>query len=190
MEISLEISEIILNFARDVVRFRVVGGELHPPDLAHYPQLLQPAGCFVSLHRCGSHALRGCIGMLQSDRPLIETLRGSAEAVLKDPRFTHDPVTAQELPNLEIEVTVIHPMQPAPSPLEFEPKTQGIFLTVAGHNGCFLPQVARDTGWSREQLLARLCTEKLGLHADAWRHPSAALQTFSVEVIGPGPLLI
>jgi len=190
MEISTEISEIILNIARDVVRSCVVGGEFQRPDLAHYPQLTQPAGCFVSLHHRDSHALRGCIGMLQSDRPLIETLQGSAQSVLKDPRFTHDPVTAQELPHLDIEVTIVHPMQPAPSPLEFEPKTQGIFLTVAGHTGCFLPQVARDTGWTREQLLARLCTEKLGLGADAWRHPSAVLQTFSVEVIGPGPLLI
>jgi len=48
--------------------------------------------------------------------------------------------------------------------------------------------VARDTGWTREQLLDRLCTEKLGLHPASWRHaPMVKLQRFTTLVIGPEP---
>jgi AMMECR1 domain-containing protein len=53
----------------------------------------------------------------------------------------------------------------------------------------FLPQVARETGWTRQQLLSRLCTEKLGLPENAWTDPSAALHTFTADVIGPTPVM-
>ena len=59
------------------------------------------------------------------------------------------------------------------------------YLTMGGRTGCFLPQVARETGWSKEQLLGRLCQEKLGLAAIAWKHPEARLFTFTALIIGP-----
>jgi hypothetical protein len=49
----------------------------------------------------------------------------------------------------------------------------------------FLPQVARDTGWTREQLLDRLAQEKMGLPLDTWRQPYAKLFTFESTIIGP-----
>jgi AMMECR1 domain-containing protein len=76
-------------------------------------------------------------------------------------------------------------MKPAKSCLDFDPSIHGIFLTIGGRGGCFLPQVARDTGWAREQLLARLCSEKLGMPADAWKQPPARLFTFTAEILGP-----
>jgi AMMECR1 domain-containing protein len=47
--------------------------------------------------------------------------------------------------------------------------------------------VARETGWTREQLLSRLCVEKMGLPADAWKLPGAKLQVFTTSVVGPEP---
>jgi hypothetical protein len=58
---------------------------------------------------------------------------------------------------------------------------------LLGRTGCFLPQVARETGWIREQLLSRLCTEKMGLQPEAWKHPGAVLEIFSILVVGPEP---
>ncbi len=71
--------------------------------------------------------------------------------------------------------------------MDFEPLLDGIYLTIAGRSGCFLPQVARETGWSRERLLSQLCTEKLGIAAELWKSPEARLQTFSTQMIGPVP---
>lgn len=156
-----------------------------PPDLD--PMLLQPAGCFVTLHESTTHRLRGCIGRLDTAQPLLPTVEHMAQAVLEDPRFVDHPVAPEELPHLELEITVIFPLRPAAHALDFEPLDDGIYLTIDGWSGCFLPQVARETGWTKEQLLSRLCTEKMGLPADAWQGPGAKLHVFSTYVIGPEP---
>jgi len=65
---------------------------------------------------------------------------------------------------------------------------EGIYLTFGESGaGCFLPQVARETGWSKEQLLDRLCVEKMGLLASAWHDPRAKLFVFTTLEIGPEP---
>jgi uncharacterized protein len=191
MQLSDPAKQSLLAMGVDLVRRNLspqAGQTPSPPVIPNDPELMQPAGCFVSLHDKQTHALRGCIGILESKLPLRETLAAAAEGVIKDPRFVLQPVTFDELPNLEIEITVIAPMQPAPSPLDFDLQQQGIFLTIAGRSGCFLPQVARETGWNRQQLLARLCTEKLGLPDTAWRRPDASLRTFTAQILGPHPM--
>jgi AmmeMemoRadiSam system protein A len=189
MELGDSIQQAILNAATKIVVSRLRGmGTPIDLNLPDDPSLLQPAGCFVSLHRTDNHALRGCIGVLENPRPLREILVNASESVLNDPRFSAQPVTAMELEQLDIEVSVMGPLTPVPSPLHFEPKLHGICLNVAGRSGLFLPQVARETGWDREQLLARLCYEKLGLAPLAWKHPSAQMRTFTAIVIGPKPI--
>jgi AmmeMemoRadiSam system protein A len=152
------------------------------------PALLQPAGCFVSLHQKSNHALRGCIGRMDATQPLMDTLRYSAAAALDDPRFVKNRVTLRDLPRLTLEVSVLSPLVPAANPLAFEPGEHGIYLTIGNRSGVFLPQVARETGWTREQLLDRLCSEKMGLNARAWQDPQARLQTFLGVIVGPEPV--
>ena len=109
--------------------------------------------------------------------------------MLRDPRFVMHPVALGELPSLELEISVLSPLQPASSPLDFDPLQHGIYLTIGDRAGCFLPQVARETGWTKEQLLDRLCTEKMGLSSFAWRNPQATLHTFQVIILGPEPFV-
>jgi AmmeMemoRadiSam system protein A len=186
MATSPEIRQAILDLAADVVTRRLGGDPRQLPDL-NDPLFSQPGGCFVSLHRRDTHALRGCIGLLDGGKPFLQSLTSAAEAVIGDLRFLAQPVTRPELPQLTIEVTILGPLQKANSPLDFEPKEQGIHLTLGGRSGLFLPQVARETGWTRQQLLSRLCTEKLGLPESGWNDPAAELRIFSAEVIGPRP---
>lgn len=164
-----------------------------PVDLApappQFPELSDPCGCFVSLHERDTHRLRGCVGRIDSGKSLWETVHLTAADVISDPRFVHhQPVKIDEAPNLEIEISVLSPPHPAASALDFDLLQDGIYLIYGSRAGFFLPQVARDTGWTKEQLLARLCTEKLGLPADTWQRPDAKLFTFKVEVIGPEPV--
>jgi uncharacterized protein len=109
--------------------------------------------------------------------------------VLSDPRFVHQPVTRHELPDLEIEISVLSPLRPAPGPLEFDLAIDGVYLIWGQRAGCFLPQVARETGWCREHLLDRLCAEKMGLPAGSWRDPRAKLFLFTALMIGPEPFV-
>lgn len=183
MDLSIEHQRILLDLARDTIRSELSGTLCQP--LPADPHLHQLAGCFVSLHELRAHRLRGCVGRLDANAPLAPTVRQMARSVLEDPRFYHYPISLADLPNLDIELSILSPLRPADSPLDFDLLTDGIYLTCGDRSGCFLPQVARETGWPKERLLERLCTEKLGMPADAWKHAEARLSKFTVLLIGP-----
>ena len=173
-----------MDLSRRVIRGVLRGEEVGPvacPD----PALLNPAGCFVSLHTLGQHRLRGCVGKVEATGPLWEAVATTAANVLRDPRFGRDRVALDELPGLDLELSILSPLRPAAHPLDFDPRVHGIYLTCIGRSGLFLPQVGRETGWTREQLLNRLCSEKLGLPPTYWMQAGAQLQTFTTLIIGP-----
>jgi AmmeMemoRadiSam system protein A len=187
MDLSPGSRSELLQIARSSLRAAVDGRELilAPPSAT---DLLQPAGCFVSLHERESHRLRGCIGRLEASSPLWQIVRETAATVLDDPRFVEQRVTVSDLPKLDLEVSVISPLAPAATCTSFDLLNDGIYLTCGERTGCFLPQVARETGWTREQLLDRLCTEKLGIDPRAWRRGDAKLMRFTTLIVGPEPV--
>jgi AmmeMemoRadiSam system protein A len=184
LHLDLDIRKSLLDLARGAIR-ESLGGCAAAEATAEDSSLQQPAGCFVSLHNLQTHVLRGCVGRLDAQQALWLAVRDSARSVLTDPRFREHPVTLAELPRLEIEISVLSPLRAAGHPLDFDLVEHGIYLMMGGRTGCFLPQVARETGWSKEQLLTRLCTEKLDMPAMTWKHPEARLFTFTAVIIGP-----
>jgi AmmeMemoRadiSam system protein A len=183
MNLSTDQQRQLLDLARASLRAALTGEER--PPLPEDEELRQAAGCFVSLHAVEGHRLRGCVGRLDAKGPLAEVVAAMAQAVLEDPRFVDSPVTLDELAGLEIELSILSPLKPAEHPLDFDPTMDGIYLTFGDRCGCFLPQVARETGWSKQQLLDRLCTEKLGLSSLAWKHPNSRLYRFTALLVGP-----
>lgn len=177
----------LLEFTRAAIR-RELGDAVTLPCLSDSAFSIQ-AGCFVSLHRRDTHRLRGCIGLIRAEAPLRDSLAEMAVAAVHDGRFRDNPVTLAELPDLDLELSILSPFEPASTPLDFDLQLHGIYLTFRGRAGLFLPQVARETGWSREMLLQRLCAEKMGLPADAWRQPDARLSRFQVYIVGPEPFV-
>lgn len=187
MNLSPDDQSALLDLARASIRASLAGES--EPAIPDSPTLAQPAGCFVSLHEMGTHRLRGCVGRLEAKAPLAKTVAAMSQAVLEDPRFLTDPVTAAELGDLEIELSILSPLIPAADPTDFDLLRDGIYLTHGDRAGCFLPQVARETGWSKEQLLDRLCSEKLDLPPSTWRAPDAQLYRFTTLLVGPEPFL-
>ncbi len=188
MDFTASQRSLLLDIARRQIQ-QHLGRRALPAVAEDDPVLIQPASCFVTLHATGERRLRGCIGQIRATGPLLESVKEMAMAVLDDPRFRVNPVTLDELPELELEITVLSPLEPAATPLDFEPLQHGIYLNCQGESGCFLPQVARETGWTKEQLLSRLCTEKMGLPADSWQSPAARLSRFNAIIIGPEPFV-
>lgn len=134
-------------------------------------------GAFVTLHADGE--LRGCIGHLAEDRPLCQVVGAMAlQAAFNDRRFS--PLHAEELPGVTIEISVLTPYAPISSPAEVRVGTDGVLLRKEDRSAVFLPQVATEQGWSRDEMLDQLC-RKAGLPAGAWRH-DAELWTFQAEV--------
>jgi AmmeMemoRadiSam system protein A len=183
MRLSPEQQSVLLDLARESIR-RALSLEPAPP-LPEDAELRQLAGCFVSLHQTLGHRLRGCVGRLDAKAGLAETVAAMSRAVLEDPRFLTDPVRLDELGGLDIELSILSPLVRVETAGDFDLMSDGIYVTIGGRSGCFLPQVARDTGWNREQLLDRLCTEKLGLPGSAWRGAGAEFHRFIVLLVGP-----
>ncbi len=179
--------DLLLDLARQTIRQTLSPSSPSWPVPTPDSLLSQPAGCFVTLHHHDTHQLRGCIGRLQSEDSLLETVRSCSQSVLEDPRFITNPVTLAELPQLDLEITILSPLQPAQNILDFDVLNNGIYLRFGDRAGCFLPQVARETGWTKEQLLDRLCTEKMGLSPLTWRNPHARLFKFTAMILGPVP---
>jgi AmmeMemoRadiSam system protein A len=136
------------------------------------------AGVFVTLRRADE--LRGCIGD-PTGGPLVETVMHCAVAAASsDPRF--EAVTLVELPTIEIEISVLGPIEAIPDPLAFEVGRHGLIVERGRRRGLLLPQVAVEWGWERDTFLAHTC-QKAGLPADAWRHGAQILR-FEAEVFG------
>lgn len=136
-------------------------------------------GAFVTLKKGGE--LRGCIGRLEPDWPLATTVgRMAIAAAIQDPRFP--PVGREELSGIEIEISVLTPMRPVAGAREVVVGRDGVALSRSGRSAVFLPQVATEQGWGRDELLDHLCA-KAGLAAGCWRE-GAALQTFQADVFG------
>ena len=97
----------LLQVARDTVEAVITGRPIARPE-SDDPQLNAPCGCFVTLKNKGR--LRGCIGQFISVIPLIELVAEMAKAsATGDPRFFADPITADELEQLDIEISVLSP---------------------------------------------------------------------------------
>jgi len=140
------------------------------------PALHQVRGAFVTLTQNGE--LRGCIGSLVGRRPLYLQVQNSAVmAATQDPRFL--PVTAAEVPSLEIEISALGPLEIVTDVSEIEVGTHGLLIEKGNRSGTLLPQVPGDYGWDRDQFLVQLC-RKAGLPDDAWK--SAKLYRYTAEV--------
>ena len=166
----------LLSLARETIdRFLTV--KMTPlPRLTTFARSMK-RGVFVTLKKRGN--LRGCIGRMTPDRPLEELVGAVAlESAFEDPRF--NPVTLRELPDIEVEISVLTPMQRVSGVEDIVVGRDGVLLQKGGRTAVFLPQVATEQGWTRDEMLDHL-SMKAGLPAGAWRD-SAVFSTFQAIV--------
>ncbi|HKQ50348.1 MAG TPA: AmmeMemoRadiSam system protein A [Phycisphaerae bacterium] len=143
-----------------------------PPDLPG-------SGVFVTLRKFGS--LRGCIGTFLPHGSLLETLRSIAISAARDPRFVQMPISANELKDITIEISILSPLAPIADPLALEVGVHGIYVRRGHQSGCFLPDVATERGWTAQAFLANCCEQKAGLDPNAWRSPGTEVFVFTVQ---------
>ena len=174
--------QTLLTAARDTVKAVVTGAPMPEPQ-SDDPELNAHCGCFVTLKNRGR--LRGCIGQFTAQKPLIELVAEMAKAsATSDPRFFANPITPREIDELDIEISVLSPLQPTDDPSSLRLGVDGIYIRKGRASGCFLPQVATETGWSKEEFLSYCCAHKAGLSADAWKDPETEIYLFTAEVFG------
>lgn len=137
---------------------------------------------FVSLHGARHGPLRGCIGCLTSDASLDEVVVDmTTKAATQDPRFP--PVEADEVPDLDIEISVLNPPEPVGTIEDIVVGRDGLLVVGRGHRGVLLPQVATEHGWDSATFLEETC-RKAGLPRQAAVAPDIDVYKFSAEVFG------
>ena len=176
--LNLKQKKRLLGIARKTIEEYLSTGR--KPDFTETDaDLIQACGAFVTLHENGE--LRGCIGNIVSQKALYETIIDMAiAAAVADPRFA--PVKKEELKNIEIEISVLSPLKKISDISEFRLGTHGALVRKGLNSGLFLPQVATETGWNKEEFLSNLCAHKAGLAKDAWKDKSCEIHVFTADV--------
>jgi AmmeMemoRadiSam system protein A len=167
--------EVLLRLARRSLETFVRDGHLLSVDPPQSERLRENGAAFVTLRKHGQ--LRGCIGRMDAIAPLYQTvIEMTVAAASQDHRFL--PVEPDELKDIGIEISVNTPLVRVSSPDEIILGKHGVVVARGLHQGVFLPQVATETGWSKEEFLTNLCVHKAGLPSDAYKK-DADLYVFS-----------
>jgi MEMO1 family protein len=170
----------LLEIARKTIQAYISTGE--KLDFIEDDKTLnEEMGAFVTLHKQGS--LRGCIGNIIGRGPLHATVSDMAvESATADPRFA--PVKENELDDIDIEISVLSPLERINDPDKIVMGKHGVLVKSGFRSGVYLPQVATETGWTRDEFMDSLCMQKAGLPRDSWRTGGCEIYIFSAEVFG------
>ena len=160
----------LLEIARQSIASGLTSGRALQVDIARVgPKLQTVAAVFVTLTRGGE--LRGCIGSLKAQEPLVQAVANSAfSAAFRDYRFPS--LRADELDAIRIEISILSEMEPIEAETRqalldsLQPGVDGLLLEDRGYRSTFLPQVWEKIA-SPTEFLEQLCL-KAGLDAGYW----------------------
>lgn len=176
--ISIQDKKELLKIARSTIEKQIRENKIPEFNTAGYSKtMMTPCGAFVTLKKYGD--LRGCIGRFTSEEPLYKVIREMAiAAATQDTRF--EPVNESEIARLEIEISVLSPMKKINSIDEIVLGKHGIYIKKGWSSGTFLPQVATETGWNKEEFLGHCARDKAGIGWNGWK--DAEIYIYSAEV--------
>lgn len=170
----------LLGLARSTLNLYVTKREILEPETDD-PRLKEIMGVFVTLNKSGQ--LRGCIGNIIGRKPLHIGVRDMAiSSAAQDPRFS--PVIESELKDIKIEISVLSPPKKINSPDEIIIGKHGVMVKKGFNSGVYLPQVAHETGWGKEEFMNSLCAHKAGIPANSWKTGECEIYIFTAEVFG------
>jgi AmmeMemoRadiSam system protein A len=170
----------LLRLARTSIESTLEGRSAEVRAEDYDEELRRPAGAFVTLRKNGD--LRGCIGSIHAMEPLYRAVATSAvSAAFRDPRFF--PVRKDEMGLLELEISVMGPIETVSDITQIEVGRDGLIIKRAQFAGLLLPQVASEYGWDRETFLDQTCL-KAGLPPGSWRQADTRIEKFAAEVFG------
>lgn len=183
--LSLQDKEDLINIARLTIEEYIATNSIPKLDPDQFSNKLKvSSGAFVTLNK--NHQLRGCIGRFFSDEPLYHLVQQMAiAAASQDYRFQK--VKPEELDAIEIEISVLTPLKKIGSIEEFELGKDGIYIVKGNQSGTFLPQVATETGWSKEEFLGHCSRDKAGIGWNGWK--DAELYIYQAIVIHENEIL-
>lgn len=179
MKFTFEEERKILEIARVAIEHHLNNWEIPELPISEVPDNLKaPGGAFVTIYK--GRRLRGCIGRMHSSEPLFRVVQHMAvSAASHDSRF--DRLEADELKDINIEVSVLGPLEKMKSINDIKIGRDGVYVRKGASSGTFLPQVAERNGWTAEEFLSRCARDKAHIGWDGWREAEVYIyQTFTM----------
>ncbi len=182
MALSDSDRNVLLQIARNTINTYIQESQTSTVDSESLSTtLLSKAGAFVTLKKAGE--LRGCIGHFEADKPLYKIVQQMAiAAATQDYRF--DAVNASELKQVDIEISVLTPMQKISNVNTIKLGIDGIYIRKGSRSGTFLPQVATETHWNLEEFLGHCARDKAGIGWEGWKDKDAEIFVYQAFVFG------
>lgn len=157
----------LLKLARESIKNHLAKSEMTPPESGFSGIMNEKYGAFVTLKKEGK--LKGCIGRFNPEKNLYQTIEDIAiSAATHDRRFEH--VTLEELNLIEIEISILTPLEKIDSVKKIKLGKHGIYIKKGQSSGTFLPQVAKETKWNKEEFLGHCSRDKAGIGWEGWRN--------------------
>jgi AmmeMemoRadiSam system protein A len=185
MSLNKEHHQLLLKLAKNSIEHGLQIGRPLKINLTNFPETLrEKRATFVTLHR--NQQLRGCMGMLEAKRPLLEDVAENAfAAAFKDSRF--QPLAAKELAELDIHLSILSPAEPISFTSEqdllakLQPGIDGLIVQEGFRRGTFLPSVWESLV-KPEDFLSHL-KQKAGLPKNYWSD-SIKFYRYQTETVG------
>ncbi|MBU0473644.1 MAG: AmmeMemoRadiSam system protein A [Bacteroidetes bacterium] len=178
MNISIDEKRAMLKIARSSIESIFDSSKNIDVDLAKFPVLNSHKGAFVTLTK--NQNLRGCIGYIISNIPLLETIQDAAkQAAIGDSRFPK--LTKSEINQIAIEISILSEPFPMKSYDDIIVGIHGLILSESGRRGLLLPQVPIEHNMNKEDYLSALC-QKAGFYSDFWKEKTLNIEMFTADV--------
>lgn len=179
IKITASDKQALLKLARESITLYLINSKNETPTTEPSGIMKEHYGAFVTLKKDGK--LRGCIGRFDPSLTLYQTIAEMAiAAATRDSRF--EAVSTQELDQIEIEISILTPLKKIYSIDQVQLGKHGIYIRKGLYSGTFLPQVATDTNWTKEEFLGHCAHDKTGIGWDGWK--TAELYTYEAIVFG------
>ena len=172
----------LLQLARNTIQIYLENHQVPEIKTDTLPTALKnKAGAFVTLKKNGN--LRGCIGHFEADKPVYNMIQQMAvAAATQDYRF--ETVTLQELDSIDIEISVLTPLQKITDVNKIRLGIDGVYIRKGNRSGTFLPQVATDTGWNLEEFMGHCARDKAGIGWEGWKEKDCEIFIYQAIIFG------
>lgn len=184
INLSIEHRRVLLDLARRAGTLFLATHTRLNIQLAEYaPCLAAPGACFVTLKNA-SNALRGCVGSLDSCRPLVtDVAENTIAAATRDARFPA--MSKQDFNDCIIEISILTPQEKIPAENktalfgQLRPREHGVVVDDGIHRATFLPKVWQQLE-SKDDFYQHLM-QKAGLAPHYWSRDLCFYRYHSID---------
>jgi len=164
----------LVNFAKKTVTNVISGEDFEIPNNLK-KKYSQKDGVFIKMYVSGE--LRSTSQVPMGIYQTLEAVKEAAIAAAFDPNSA--PVSADELVDLDFQISILSKLSPVKNIEKINLKTNGIMIKKQNFNAMVLPEEIKDENLDVKEAI-EMCCIKAGLNPDSWKK-DAQIYKFNVK---------